>query len=48
MKDLPDDLSTIKAYEAFAGKRGRVDRIDLSDAQAISTNDGSVVLRRDT
>jgi hypothetical protein len=48
VEDLPDDLSTTKAYEAFAGKHGRVDRIDLSDAQAISTNDGSVVPRRDT
>ena len=48
MEDLPDDLSTTNAYEPSAGKRGRVDRIDLPDAHAISTNDGSVVLRRDT
>jgi hypothetical protein len=48
VQDLPNELVTTRTYEALAGKLGKVDSIDLPDAQAFSTNDGSVVLRRDT
>jgi hypothetical protein len=48
VQDLPNDLTTTKAYEALAGKLGRVDAIDLPDAQAFSTTEGSIVLRKDT
>lgn len=48
VQDLPNDLSTTKAYDSLAGKLGRVDTIDLPDADAFGTTDGSVVLRKDT
>jgi len=48
VQDLPNDLTTARTYEALAGKLGKVDRIDLPDAEAFTTNDGSIVLRRDT
>ncbi len=48
VQDLPNELVTTRTYDALASKLGKVDSIDLPDAQAFSTNDGSVVLRRDT
>jgi hypothetical protein len=48
VQDLPNDITTTKTYEALAGKLGKIDSIDLPDAQAFTTNDGSIVLRRDT
>jgi hypothetical protein len=48
VQDLPNDITTARTYEALAGKLGRVDKIDLPDAEAYTTNDGSIVLRRDT
>ena len=47
-EDLPNDITTTRTYEALAGKLGRVEKIDLPDAEAYTTNDGSIVLRRDT
>jgi hypothetical protein len=47
VEDLPNDITTTKTYDALAGKLGKVQTIDLPDAQAFSTNDGSVVMRRD-
>ncbi len=48
VQDLPNDLTTTDAFDALAGKLGRVDAIDLPDANAFSTTDGSIVLRKDT
>lgn len=48
VQDLPDDITTTRAYEALAAKLGKLDSIDLPDADAFSTTDGSVVLRKDT
>ena len=48
VQDLPNDITTTRTYEAHAGKLGRVEKIDLPDAEAYTTNDGSIVLRRDT
>jgi len=48
VQDLPNDITTTRTYEALAGKLGKIDSIDLPDAQAFTTNDGSIVLRRDT
>ena len=48
VQDLPNDITTTRTYEALAGKLGRVEKIDLPDAEAYTTNDGSIVLRRDT
>jgi hypothetical protein len=48
VEDLPNDITTTRTYEALATKLGKVNTIDLPDAQAFTTNDGSVVLRRDT
>jgi hypothetical protein len=48
VQDLPNDITTTKTYEALAGRLGKIDSIDLPDAQAFTTNDGSIVLRRDT
>lgn len=48
VQDLPNELVTTNTYEALADKLGRVDRIALPDADAFSTTNGSVVLRRDT
>ena len=48
VQDLPNDLTTTDAFNALAGKLGRVDSIDLPDANAFSTTDGSIVLRKDT
>lgn len=48
VQDLPNDITTTKTYEALAGKLGKIDSIDLPDAEAFTTNDGSIVLRRDT
>jgi hypothetical protein len=48
VQDLPNDITTTRTYEALAGTLGKMDSIDLPDAQAFTTNDGSIVLRRDT
>ncbi len=48
VQDLPNDITTTRTYEALAGKLGKVDNIDLPDAEAFTTTDGSVVMRRDT
>jgi hypothetical protein len=48
VQDLPNDITTTRTYEALAGTLGKIDSIDLPDAQAFTTNDGSIVLRRDT
>jgi hypothetical protein len=48
VQDLPNDITTTRTYDALAGKLGKTDTIDLPGAQAFSTTDGSVVLRRDT
>jgi hypothetical protein len=48
VQDLPNDITTTRTYEALAGKLGRTEKIDLPDAEAYTTNDGSIVLRRDT
>jgi hypothetical protein len=48
VQDLPNDLTTTNAFDALAAKLGRVDAIDLPDADAFSTTDGSIVLRKDT
>lgn len=48
VQDLPNDITTTDAYDALATKLGRVDVIDLPNADAFSTTDGSVVLRKDT
>lgn len=47
VQDLPNDITTTKAFEALAGKLGRVDAIDLPDADAFTTTGGSIVLRKD-
>jgi hypothetical protein len=47
VQDLPNDLTTTDAFEALAGKLGRVDAIDLPGADAFTTTDGSIVLRKD-
>jgi hypothetical protein len=47
VEDLPNDITTTKTFEALAVKLGKVDSIDLPGADAFSTTDGSVVLRRD-
>lgn len=47
VEDLPNDLLTTETYETLAGKLGKIDRINLPDADAFATNNGSVVLRRD-
>jgi hypothetical protein len=47
VEDLPNDITTTRTYEALAAKLGRVEKIDLPDAEAFSTTDGSIVLRRD-
>ena len=48
VEDLPNDLKTTDAFDALATKLGRTDSIDLPDANAFSTTDGSIVLRKDT
>jgi hypothetical protein len=48
VQDLPNDITTARTYETLAAKLGRVEKIDLPDAEAFTTNDGSIVLRRDT
>ena len=47
VQDLSNDITTTRAYDALAAQRGKVDTIDLPDAQAFSTTDGSVVMRKD-
>lgn len=47
VQDLGNDLVTTETYEGLAKKLGKVDAITLPDADAFSTKDGSVVLRRD-
>ena len=34
VQDLPNDITTTRTYEALAGKLGRVEKIDLPDAEA--------------
>ena len=48
VQDLPNDLSTANTFDALAKKLGQVQKIDLPGADAFSTTNGSVVLRKDT
>jgi hypothetical protein len=48
VQDLPERHHHHQDLRALAAKLGRVEKIDLPDAEALHTNDGSIVLRRDT
>jgi hypothetical protein len=48
VQDLPDDATTTAVYDELGRRGGRVQQFDLGVAQAFTTTNGSVVLRKDT